>query len=486
MVRRSFPPAPSALPCALVLLACVASVESSDMPFSHNWRGGLVLGGVDVVAYHTLDADSRTPVYGDPAWSHAITRSAEEYTFLFSSSANLDLFRSNLTKYIPRNGGYCSWGFANEWRSEDCDADFNPHIWDGECSECDCALLYGNAVNKWAWEKGVMGPPAGLTDGWSIYNGQLYFNIWDSYRVRWLQRVEENQALADARWIAYFGSLDAGPLNIGCYPDTWRQCVQLDYPTDMGALPAALQEGEDTAGVGDASNDTAGEAVEDPVTGGTDTDAAETVDDNADGVGSAGVDNAADQGDDAGDTGEPAGTPSPTSSPTDSPTSSPTAPRRTDVTSTTTFSSLDISAFADAAFNASFRESFIAQMAAGAGLPTSNIVIDFITSGSVTVESTAFFASEPAALDFAILISNEPATVYTADAFRTYGNITVSCGLPIPHGYVASTRSPTAPFTPDATGTSGNFTGNGAMSAQPAFAVAVASALSCALMLLRA
>jgi len=235
MVRRSFPPALSALPCALVLLACVASVESSDMPFSHNWRGGLVLGGVDVVAYHTLDADSRTPVYGDPAWSHAITRSAEEYTFLFSSSANLDLFKSNLTKYIPRNGGYCSWGFANEWRSDECDADYNPTIWDGECSECDCASRYGG--NKWLWAKDVMGPPAGLTDGWSIYNGQLYFNIWDSYRVRWLQRAEENQALADARWIAYFGSLDAGPLNIGCYPDTWQRCTEAEYPSTFGAVP---------------------------------------------------------------------------------------------------------------------------------------------------------------------------------------------------------------------------------------------------------
>lgn len=194
-----------------------------------------MLGGVDVVAYHTMDPGSESPIFGLAQWSHIITRSAEQYTFYFSSNANLNLFTSNLTKYIPRNGGYCSWGFANEWRSEDCDADFSPHIWEGECSECDCATF--GSENKWLWGRDVMGPPAGLRDGWSIYNGQLYFNIFNTYRVRWLKQAEENIERANARWISYFGSLDAGPLNVGCYPNTWQQCSTAEYPSSLGVLP---------------------------------------------------------------------------------------------------------------------------------------------------------------------------------------------------------------------------------------------------------
>mmetsp|Transcript_2986 Transcript_2986/g.5053 ORF Transcript_2986/g.5053 Transcript_2986/m.5053 type:complete len:268 (-) Transcript_2986:296-1099(-) len=235
MFSRPFPVALSALPCALLVFFNVASVEASDMSFTHNWRGGLMLGGVDVVAYHTMDPGSESPIYGQAQWSHTITRSAENYTFYFSSNANLNLFTSNLTKYIPRNGGYCSWGFANEWRSEDCDADFSPHIWEGECSECDCAK--SGSGNKWLWGRDVMGPPAGLRDGWSIYNGQLYFNIWNSYRVRWLTQAEENIERANVRWISYFGSLDAGPLNVGCYPDTWQQCSTAEYPSSLGVQP---------------------------------------------------------------------------------------------------------------------------------------------------------------------------------------------------------------------------------------------------------
>eukprot|EP00959_Pyramimonas_sp_CCMP1952_P375663 7867813-Pyramimonas_sp.AAC.1 len=88
-----------------------------------------------------------------------------------------------------------------------------------------------------------MGPPAGLTDGWTIYNGQLYFNIWHSYRVWWMTRVEENIARANARWISYFGSLDAGPLNIGCYPITWAKCVW-PYTDSFGRVPAgAINDG---------------------------------------------------------------------------------------------------------------------------------------------------------------------------------------------------------------------------------------------------
>ena len=72
-----------------------------------NWSfESYVLGanGFDVVAYQTLDA--------------AVPGMSEYYSFLegvnylFSSSANKDLFDANPQKYLPAYGGYCAMAMA--------------------------------------------------------------------------------------------------------------------------------------------------------------------------------------------------------------------------------------------------------------------------------------------------------------------------------------------------------------------------------------
>uniref|UniRef100_A0A7S0MYD9 Uncharacterized protein n=1 Tax=Pyramimonas obovata TaxID=1411642 RepID=A0A7S0MYD9_9CHLO len=421
LLRSSPPPILATLPGALLLLSHVVLVASSDMGFEHNWRGGLVLSGVDVVAYHSMDANSLTPVYGKPEFHHILTRSGEEYTFYFSSPENLDLFRSNLTKYIPRNGGYCSWGFANEWRSGECDADQNPFIWEGECEECDCARTGSGDFgigDKWKWDKHTMGPPAGLTDGWTIYNGQLYFNIWNSYRVWWMSRVEENIARADARWIHYFGSLDAGPLNVGCYPDTWRACAAGQYPANFGRVPPGAINNADTLS---------------PTLSLPSESLADTL--------------------------------SPTLSP-------PSESLAAIVSSTTTFASLSITAFDDPAFNATFRQAFKAQMAAAAGMNSTDIIIHSITAGSVMVSSTMYFPTNHVCSPQTfhdMLVYNPSTTVFTDATFEAYGEVTATTRIDM-----YTTPTPPTPIdSPAIDNSAAGVTGQGLVLALSLYAVGI-------------
>ncbi|WP_305985696.1 YHS domain-containing (seleno)protein [Roseibium sp. MMSF_3544] len=68
----------------------------------HYLDGGAVVGGTDVVAYHTVGA----PTPGSPEF-------ASEYqgaTWHFASAENKALFDANPAKYAPAYGGWCSAG----------------------------------------------------------------------------------------------------------------------------------------------------------------------------------------------------------------------------------------------------------------------------------------------------------------------------------------------------------------------------------------
>ena len=56
--------------------------------------------------------------------------------------------------------------------------------------------------------------------GYRVYNGSLYFNIWNSYDRTFFNNAEDNIAAAEARWIGWYGSLQAGPFNWDCF-STW-------------------------------------------------------------------------------------------------------------------------------------------------------------------------------------------------------------------------------------------------------------------------
>lgn len=65
---------------------------------------GRAINGYDTVAYFT----QRKPVKGTPEFSY----DWKHGTWLFSSQANLDLFKASPEKYAPQYGGYCAYAIA--------------------------------------------------------------------------------------------------------------------------------------------------------------------------------------------------------------------------------------------------------------------------------------------------------------------------------------------------------------------------------------
>ena len=85
-----------------------------------------VLGGVDVVAYRTLEL-------GEPAvWGNAsLNQSWAGYTWYFSSAANRAAFIRTPRYYVPQFGGFCAFGIAKEpeWTRETLGPPANPDYW---------------------------------------------------------------------------------------------------------------------------------------------------------------------------------------------------------------------------------------------------------------------------------------------------------------------------------------------------------------------
>ncbi|CAB9500081.1 YHS domain-containing protein [Seminavis robusta] len=171
----------------------------SFLPAVHGQGGAVndpILAGYDLVAYHSLDSlDDGVPGSPDFQTRH------KGYLYYFSSQDNLDIFLANPEPYLPAYGGFCAWGVA--WEYED----------DG-----------------WPWAADHMGPPCGPRDGWALLTDEstgqrrLYCSIWRSYQDDFNRRQEEGIRLANQRWVEWYGSLDAGPMNHGCYAWNWQSC----------------------------------------------------------------------------------------------------------------------------------------------------------------------------------------------------------------------------------------------------------------------
>ncbi|MGI9461628.1 MAG: YHS domain-containing (seleno)protein [Alphaproteobacteria bacterium] len=67
--------------------------------------------GYDVVAYFTLNS----AVKGDPKYQTTYKMNNGKAKFYFSSTENLQLFKSNPKKYAPQFGGYCAYAVANNY-----------------------------------------------------------------------------------------------------------------------------------------------------------------------------------------------------------------------------------------------------------------------------------------------------------------------------------------------------------------------------------
>ena len=175
------------LGAALLLPALVSANGGRDDP---------IMAGYDLVAYHSLDPmDDGIP--GSPAFQHR----HEGYLYYFANQENLDEFKANPKPYLPAYGGFCAWGIAWEYEDE-----------------------------GWPWAVDHMGPPCGPRDGWALLTDhetgekRLYCSIWRSYQDDFNSKQREGITLANKRWKGFYGSLEAGPKNNGCYAWNWREC----------------------------------------------------------------------------------------------------------------------------------------------------------------------------------------------------------------------------------------------------------------------
>ncbi len=111
------------MPDISLLRIAVVAAFASIVPISaalavdeHYIKDGAVIGGYDVVAYHTVGA----PTQG----SKQFVSEFQGATWYFASAANRDLFAANPAKYVPAYGGWCSAGASKGKKVV-----INPTLW---------------------------------------------------------------------------------------------------------------------------------------------------------------------------------------------------------------------------------------------------------------------------------------------------------------------------------------------------------------------
>ena len=63
----------------------------------------------------------------------------------------------------------------------------------------------------------MLGPPAQPKKIWTVYKDRLYMNADHSVDSKWKQKLDADIATVDAKWIGWYGQLNAGPFNNHCY-----------------------------------------------------------------------------------------------------------------------------------------------------------------------------------------------------------------------------------------------------------------------------
>lgn len=132
----------------LMLLVFTAYAQKAEV-FSQNDKA---IKGYDPVAYFT---DSQ-PLMGKDEFKY----SQDGANWYFSSQKNLDLFKSNPSKYMPQYGGYCAFGLAGGYK-----APISP-------------------------------------DAWTIVNDKLYLNYNKKVQIDWIKDQTEMIKNADKNWPA--------------------------------------------------------------------------------------------------------------------------------------------------------------------------------------------------------------------------------------------------------------------------------------------
>lgn len=92
----------SALAIALLLLHTTLSFAAK--PIYSGGKERAAIRGYDTVSYFT----ENKPIKGSEDFSYEY----QDAKWLFSNQKNLDLFKSNPTKYAPQFGGYCAYAVS--------------------------------------------------------------------------------------------------------------------------------------------------------------------------------------------------------------------------------------------------------------------------------------------------------------------------------------------------------------------------------------
>lgn len=88
----------------LFLTACGLPASAQSDAVYTSWKNNHAVGGYDVVSFY-----SGKPREGKPQY----TQTYLDADWMFSSQANLDLFRTNPDAFVPQYGGYCAWAAAH-------------------------------------------------------------------------------------------------------------------------------------------------------------------------------------------------------------------------------------------------------------------------------------------------------------------------------------------------------------------------------------
>ena len=203
--------------------------------------------GYDVVAYHLNEVrPSQAGVPGSSEYGASLSTSYGSYVFWFRNSHNRDLFVSDPWRYAPRMGGHCTASVAY--------VDGASKVVTGESSVPICV------GEKDPYEEKTMGQP------WMLVADRLYFFNCDA---TWIfsrpkdyvdtgskDQLESITALAEANWLAEFGSSTDGPFNAADYcswlmgevKDDWAHgagfgCTGAEQPRDS-CLAAGTPMGE--------------------------------------------------------------------------------------------------------------------------------------------------------------------------------------------------------------------------------------------------
>jgi len=123
--------------------------HAENDPVYTSWRNNIAVDGYDPITFFT-----GTPLQGNPQYQMEYMGAI----WVFSSRANLDLFKTNPSVFAPQYGGYCAW-----------------------------AVAHGKLAK-------------GSPENWYVEDGRLFLNFNDRIQKKWDKKRPDFIVRADNKW----------------------------------------------------------------------------------------------------------------------------------------------------------------------------------------------------------------------------------------------------------------------------------------------